>query len=177
MAAAAPADGNPEMPCRLFLVPGQQGSSGSGRSRHASRAAAARATVWWTDYVAAAERAVAAEEGTGNRPADHLARRAGAVPRHHRGVWPPLAAKHGPTVCLRRWRYLAAGCGGGARAFFLTFSITRRDAPPDPTGATSPVWWSLVSKAPVDVAAIGAAVVTRSRQTRRSIRGRRVRPG
>jgi len=169
MAAAAPADGNPEMPCRLFLVPGQQGSSGSGRSRHASRAAAARATVWWTDYVAAAERAVAAEEGTGNRPADHLARRAGAVPRHHRGVWPPLAAKHGPTVCLRRWRYLAAGCGGGARAFFLTFSITQRD-PLSTWAARRLVLRSCWARCLSMMRANSAAVAARSRRTRRPMR-------
>ena len=29
----------------------------------------------------------------------------------------------------------------GRRAFFLTFSITQRDAPPGAAAATSPVWW------------------------------------
>ena len=54
----------------------------------------------------------------------------------------------------------------GRRAFFLTFSITQRDARPAVTGLVS-----LVGEVPVDVAAIGAAVVTRSRQTRRALCG------
>ena len=37
MAAADPADGNPGMSYRLFLVPGQQGRGGSGRARHAAK--------------------------------------------------------------------------------------------------------------------------------------------
>jgi hypothetical protein len=56
----------------------------------------------------------------------------------------------------------------GRRAFFLTFSITQRDAPPDAAAATSPVWWPWWARYPSMLQAIGAAVVTRSRQTRRA---------
>lgn len=40
----------------------------------------------------------------------------------------------------------------GRRAFFLTFSITQRDAPPDAAAATSPGLVALVGEVPVDVA-------------------------
>jgi hypothetical protein len=63
----------------------------------------------------------------------------------------------------------------GRCAFFLTFSITQRDAPPDAAAATPPSLVALVGEVPSMLRAIGAAVVTRSRQTRRALCGMSVR--
>jgi len=72
MATAAPADGNPGMPFRLLLVPGQQGRGGSGRSRHAVKngsqeSGSCESIAWWANGVAVAECA-AVEGGHRQRP-------------------------------------------------------------------------------------------------------------
>src|SRR5262249_43781825 len=59
------------------------------------------------------------------------------------------------------------------RALSLSFPISQGDALPGPGGATSRVWWSWWARCPSMLRAIGAAVVTRSRQIRRSLRGNR----